>query len=143
MAKGNVVGNFMLQDQHGKTVWMSDFCDKTVFIEGAAMWCPYCREMAEELGKLYPKYKDKGLVVLTLLSQNNDYDSPEPPNTKELGEWADTFGLETTPVLSDSKGISEKLWRSSGFPDAKLLTPGAKIKVADAAVSDIERHFDP
>jgi peroxiredoxin len=140
---GDVVGNFKLQDQNGNTVWLSDFCDKTIFIEGAAMWCPYCRAMAKELGKLYPKYKDRGFTVLTLLIENNDFESAVPPTTAELKEWADTFDLET-PVLADPKGkIFDKLWRSGGLPMAKLLTPGAKIKIEDPDVSEVERHFDP
>jgi peroxiredoxin len=140
---GDVAGNFVLQDQHGNSVWLSDYCDKTVFIEGAAMWCPFCRQMAEDMSELYPKYKDRGLVFLTLLGENNEFGSGIAPTTAELNEWADTFDLDT-PVMADpGDKVFKQLWFWGGVPHGMLLTPGAVIKIDDGEVVDVEHHFDP
>ena len=83
---------------------------------------------------LYQKYKDQGLVIITLLTENND---EEPPDQEELKLWAGDFG-QTFPVLSDSDyyihsfvGEGQTAADFGLLPSFTLIGPGAKIIAAN------------
>ena len=95
---GSVAEQFSLMDQHGDPVRLHDFCDRVVVLASAAEWCQPCQTEAVFLQGMYDKYKDDGLMVLTLLGE--DVDS-RPPSQEELSTWASAFGV-THPVLQDT-----------------------------------------
>ncbi|MEI6131606.1 MAG: redoxin family protein [Bacillota bacterium] len=59
-------GNFRLNDLSGKSVSLSDFKGRPVYINFFATWCPPCRGEMPEIESLYQKYKSQGLVVLAV-----------------------------------------------------------------------------
>jgi thiol-disulfide isomerase/thioredoxin len=58
----------------GKTVSLADFKGKVVLVNFWATWCGPCRQEMPEIIALHKKYKDRGLVVLSIASD----DTPEP-----------------------------------------------------------------
>ena len=55
--------DFSLKSLDGKTVKLSDFRGKPVFINFWASWCPPCKAEIPEIQKFYEKYKDKVTVL--------------------------------------------------------------------------------
>src|SRR5687768_4112778 len=58
--------NFKLKDPSGKEVELKQFRGKPVLLNFWATWCVPCREEMPELELLYREHKTKGLVVLAV-----------------------------------------------------------------------------
>lgn len=69
-----VASDFTLQDMNGMPVSLSDYRGKTVLLEFWATWCPPCRESVPGLERLHNAYKDKGLVVLAVSMDLDNWD---------------------------------------------------------------------
>jgi thiol-disulfide isomerase/thioredoxin len=122
---GGAASNFILSDEKGNLVALSDYCDKAVYIEVSAMWCGPCKGLAEELEGVYQKYKARGLAVLSILVEDEDFKPVTPPN---LGAWARAYGL-TSPVLGDPTESVYGKFGMFGFPQVVLLAPGGIVSV--------------
>ena len=58
--------DFTLSDLQGKSWHLRDLKGKVVLVNFWATWCPPCRKEMPDLQALYDKYKDEGLVVLSI-----------------------------------------------------------------------------
>ncbi len=58
--------DFTLSDLQGKPWHLRDLKGKVVLVNFWATWCPPCRKEMPDLQALYDKYKDQGLVVLSI-----------------------------------------------------------------------------
>jgi peroxiredoxin len=58
--------DFTLTDLQGKSWHLRDLRGKVVLVNFWATWCPPCRKEMPDLQALYDKYKDNGLVVLSI-----------------------------------------------------------------------------
>ncbi len=58
--------DFTLTDLNGNKVSLKDFRGKKVYLNFWASWCPPCRLEMSDIQKVYEKYQDKDLVVLTV-----------------------------------------------------------------------------
>ena len=96
--------DFTAMDKDGKTVKLSDFKGKKVYINMWASWCGPCMREIPELEKTYQKLKNnKDVVFLSMTSPNDSEFKNQSPQdkgkdvilnkTKELGV--------TYPVLFD------------------------------------------
>ncbi len=79
--------NTDLQLLGGKTLKLSDYSGKAVVINLFATWCGPCRFESPDLAKLHQEFKDRGLVVIEL--------STEDPKASEesVREWVWDFRL--------------------------------------------------
>jgi len=64
--------DFKLKDLDGKTVSLSDFKGKIVFIDFWASWCPPCVQSIPAVERLYNKNKDNQNVVFLGINVNED-----------------------------------------------------------------------
>ena len=62
--------DFTLSDLEGKTWHLEDLKGKVVLVNFWATWCPPCRKEMPDLQALYDKYKDQGLVVLSISDED-------------------------------------------------------------------------
>jgi peroxiredoxin len=62
--------DFTLSDLEGKTWHLQDLKGKVVLVNFWATWCPPCRKEMPDLQALYDKYKDQGLVVLSISDED-------------------------------------------------------------------------
>ena len=62
--------DFTLSDLEGKTWHLRDLKGKVVLLNFWATWCPPCRKEMPDLQALYDKYKDQGLVVLSISDED-------------------------------------------------------------------------
>lgn len=75
-----------LQTTEGQTISLSQFKGKVVYLQAMASWCPSCKLQAGQIKPIYEKYKDKGLVIISLDIQ------PERSSLEELKKFKETFG---------------------------------------------------
>ncbi len=60
---GNTAPDFTLKTLEGKTVSLSDYRGKPVYINFWTSWCPACKEEMPEIQKFYEKNKDRAAVL--------------------------------------------------------------------------------
>ena len=96
--------DFTAMDKDGKTVKLSDFKGKKVYINMWASWCGPCMREIPELEKTYQKLKDnKDIVFLSMTSPNDSEfknQSPQDKGKDVILNKANELGV-TYPVLFD------------------------------------------
>ena len=96
--------DFTAMDKDGKTVKLSDFKGKKVYINMWASWCGPCMREIPELEKTYQKLKNnKDVVFLSMTSPNNSEfknQSPQDKGKDVILNKAKELGV-TYPVLFD------------------------------------------
>ncbi len=98
---GKQAMDFTLLDTAGKAVKLSDFKGKIVFLDFWASWCVPCRKENPNVLKQYAKYKDKGLVVLSVSLDNQD----------KRAEWLKAISDDAINAfvhVSELKGFASK-----------------------------------
>lgn len=70
-ATGERAPAFSLKDLSGNEVYLSSFRGRTVLLNFWATWCPYCRKERQHLNSLYREYKDRGLVIISISTDNS------------------------------------------------------------------------
>lgn len=65
--------SFIEQNWQGNTLSLEDFKGSVIALSFSAMWCGPCRQEAQELINIYNTYKERGLVVLQCLYEDEDY----------------------------------------------------------------------
>lgn len=96
--------DFTAMDKDGKTVKLSDFKGKKVYINMWASWCGPCMREIPELEKTYQKLKgNKDIVFLSMTSPNDaefKNQSPQDKGKEVILNKAKELGV-TYPVLFD------------------------------------------
>lgn len=99
--EGNKVGklayDFTLLNKRGRRVKLSDYRGKVVLIDFSTMWCSPCQDEAKHLKTLYKKYKNKGLMIFSVLMEDYTSNPAKPIHCKQ---WAKTY-KQKFPVLAD------------------------------------------
>ncbi len=116
---------------------MDDPKTKAVVVEFWFTSCTHCKYQLEHMEKLYQRYKDSGLVVLSITT---DGPGNEGPRWGVLDELGITF-----PTLLDEKAEVYSKWISAEFPNFTLLAPAQKYalmrneKLSDEANQKLEK----
>lgn len=110
--------DFNLPDMNGKSHQLSQ-TDGLIILDFWATWCAPCRRTIPKFEELYNKYKDKGLTIYGITTQEK--------------EKVETFQVEfekssmSYPVLLDDKnGITREL-RVSSIPTMFIISPEGKL----------------
>jgi peroxiredoxin len=104
--------DFTLPDMSGKSVSLSDFHGKAVFLNVWATWCAPCRREMPDIQSLARKMNPEQFVVMTV---SVDQGGREDVATFFRGRRLDI------PTLLDPEGRIAKLYGVTGYPETFLI----------------------
>lgn len=105
----------------GKTLKLSEHSGKPVLLNLFATWCGPCRLESPELAKLHEEFKDRGLVVIELSTED------QATSTEIVREWVEQYRLPY-PVGWVPKEIALTLMQGrTSIPQAFVIAPDGRI----------------
>lgn len=132
---GNIAPDFSQADTSGKLVRLSDFRSSYVLVDFWASWCVPCRQESPTLVKIYNKYKEKGLTILSVSLDDKKASWLKAIKKDKLEQW---------PHLSDLKGWQNEVAVQYGVdavPSSMLLDPSGKIVAKNLRGEALERKM--
>jgi len=143
-----------LIDELGIETSLSEFRGRPVWIDFPAEWCGPCITEANEMEAIYQDYKDRGVVVLSILvdeeSQTSSWDGrPTPAECRLWGNRPGSFPDHTFSCWADSKTctgnpcqggtISQEGWPKfnqwNAFPTNAIIDQDGRLVWSDAGWS--------
>jgi peroxiredoxin len=112
-AKTSANFDFTLKDPAGANVKLSDYKGKVVLLNFWATWCGPCKVEIPEFVEAYSKYRDKGFVILGVLSQD------DPPQ-QELQAFMSEFKMNY-PVMREHTQLEESLGELWALPTSFVI----------------------
>ena len=120
--------DFTLKDLVGKTWTLKQLHGKVVLVNFWATWCPPCRKEMPDLETLYERFKDQGLVILSISDEEADKVKPFIAERKIQ-----------YPILLDG-GKVHKLFEVEGIPKSFVYDREGKL-VAESIDMRTQRQF--
>jgi cytochrome c biogenesis protein CcmG, thiol:disulfide interchange protein DsbE len=110
---GKEAPDFVLPNLNDKSVRLSDYRGKVVFLNFWATWCKPCREEMPSMEVLYKNFDRDGLVVLAVSIDR-------VTTKKDIPPFISSMNL-TFPVLVDSWGQTDKRYKLMGVPETYII----------------------
>jgi peroxiredoxin len=120
---GDKMADFTLVNQGGEPVSLSQFRGSVILLDFSADWCGPCRAEAARLEALFNEYRDRGLVILTLMIDG----SPSA--------WAAQYGL-TFPVLNDNAQAQWRIYGEGAVPLNMVLDRNLIIRYKESGFNE-------
>ncbi len=115
------VANFLLTDQSGKNIRLSDYNDKIVVLEWINPDCPFVKRHYEEktMVNLEKRYSNKNIVWLAI---NSTYYMKIDDNK----QWADAYNI-SYHILDDNSGLTGKAYNAKTTPHMYIIDKGKLV----------------
>jgi len=110
--EGKTAPDFSLADTSGRTVHLSDYKGKVVFLNFWATWCPPCREEIPSLMKLNQAMAGKPFQMLAVSIDEGGKDA--------VNNYFKKSGT-MLPALLDTENAIGKLYGTTGVPETFIL----------------------
>lgn len=127
---------FTLPDCDGTlhSFYDEQFCSTTFTVVSiAAGWCPPCiRESRQLTDRITEAYRDRGVRVIQVLVQDEDYRAPTP---EFCHAWVSEFGL-TNLELRDEFGMMQIYFPDGVLPDTMIVDGQGVIQFREHGASD-------
>lgn len=107
------IPDFSLKTPEGKTISVSAFKGKYVFLNFWATWCPPCREEMPSMEELYAKFGKENFSILAVSVR-------EDPKTVENFLKTNKY---TFPIALDTDGAVSAMFVGRGIPTTYILDP--------------------
>ena len=119
-----VVPNFSLKSFQGNEVKLSDYSDKIVVLEWTNPGCPYVKKHYKngDMQGLQKKYRDKGVVWLSINSTNTEHKNFLDGNKAK--EIASKWSIDPKYMLADSDGKVGKIYGAKTTPHMFVINKG-------------------
>lgn len=128
VAEENFDYNFQLRDMDGKTVNVSDFKNKTIFLNIWATWCGPCRMEMPSIQKLYNEVDHDKIVFVMLSVDNDNHDNKVTQYVK-----SESF---TFPIYRPVNGYLPTQIRVPSIPTTFVISPEGKIVSKNVGASN-------
>lgn len=126
--------DFTLKDLNGNNITLSSLRGKKVFLNFWATWCPPCRSEMPDIERIYKKYKDSDVYVLTV-------NVNEPHST--VKKFIDEYNYSFPVVLDDTGEVSQK-YQITGIPTSYFIDSDGNISdkhVGALTFDDMEKYI--
>ena len=136
-AIGKSAPAFSLPDQNGKTIHLSQFKGKYVLVDFWASWCGPCRGENPNVVKAYNQYHPKGLEILGVSLDDNNYKTAWTAAIRQ-------DGLIWTQV-SDLKGFKSEaaqLYAVKSIPQNFLIDPKGVIVAVNLRGEELGKKLE-
>jgi len=110
---GKPAPDFALPDLDERTIRLSEYRGKVVFLNFWATWCKPCREEMPSMEVLYKTFEQDGLVVLAVSIDRVTTKKDIPPYVKALNL--------SFPILVDSWGQTDQRYKLLGVPETYII----------------------
>ena len=132
--------DFTLPNLNNTPIKLSDYQDKTVFLNFWSMTCNICKEELESIEKLYQEYQNKDVIILTIVSPKESKASKE-----EIKKYIEDKNY-TFPVLIDEENTTFENYFITSYPNTFIIKDNEiKEKIPGALdyeqlKEEIEKH---
>jgi thiol-disulfide isomerase/thioredoxin len=126
------VPEISLKDTSGKTVTLSSLKGKVVLIDFWASWCGPCRRANKHLKTLYAKYKDQGLVILSI-SVDEDKSAWKKAINEDKTTWLH--------VLDDMNYANA--WKIQYIPTTFIVDKKGNFAAVNPELEELEKLIKP
>jgi peroxiredoxin len=110
---GMMAPDFSLPDLEGKARRLSDYRGKVVFLNFWATWCKPCKEEMPSMEILWENFKSEDFVMLAISMDR-------VTTKKDIPSFIESMKL-TFPILTDSWGQTDKLYKLMGVPETYII----------------------
>ena len=98
----DTVCDMVLEDNEDNIWQLYGLEGHVILLDFSAMWCGPCRNAASTVQEIQYNYGHYEFNYITVLIENS---VGETPNLKDVQEWADIYGIESTYVLQGSRDL--------------------------------------
>jgi len=125
LQKGDRAPDFSLPGVDGKTYSLDDFKGaKALLVVFMCNHCPYVKAKVSRLNEIYGKYRDKGLALVGINS--NDTENYPEDSFENMKEFARENSIEF-PYLFDESQETAKAYGAVCTPDPFLFDSGLRL----------------
>jgi len=106
--------NFRLKDQNGDYVELYDFQGDVIMLDFSTMWCFVCKVVAGHVQEMHDDLDPFSAITILTEDSSGNY-----PDTSNLQDWANEYGITTSPILAGEDGLlgaAEDEWNMNGIP---------------------------
>lgn len=103
---------FTLKAPDGRKVSLKDFKGKVVFLNFWATWCPPCVAEMPAMEALHKKFKDKGLFVIAVNSEES---------VNKVSKFIKKRSYTFLVLLDEDGSVANDSYRAIGFPTTYLI----------------------
>jgi len=111
--KGAADFDFTLKDVDGHDVQLSDYRGKVILLNFWATWCGPCKYEIPEFVEAYKQYRNRGFVILGVLSQDESADA-------DVRDFAKRWGMDY-PILREHAGLDEAFGPMFAIPTSFII----------------------
>ncbi|MFQ6070696.1 MAG: TlpA disulfide reductase family protein [Candidatus Aminicenantales bacterium] len=127
--------DFSLQDLEGKTISLSDYRGKVVFLNFWATWCAPCKAEIPGLVEMYEKYREKGMEIIGV--------SVDRLGAKPLISFAQEYRINYPVIIATQRLVDD--YRPGRFiPVTVIIDKEGKIRkkhIGFMSKETIENYF--
>ena len=116
--EGMPAPSFTLPSLSGGSLSLEELRGKLVFLNFWVTWCSPCRKEMPSMERLYKRFREQGLEILAV--------SVDQEGRETVIPFQESYQL-SFPILLDSEGKVNRLYRTTGFPETFLIDPLGKV----------------
>lgn len=126
--------DFSVTGLKGETIQLSSFKGKVFLLDFWASWCRPCRFTNKDLVKLYGKYKDKGLEIVSI-SLDDEQSAWKKAVSKDKMSWINGYDAGGWDAKAPIK------WQVDALPSSFLVNKDGDVVAINLDKDELEKKI--